>query len=355
VKKLYIDKRPIEWDYYQQFGGNYQITIEATEDEINKLNELNNIFVSYNLDFQDFEFGLEILKRDADFKAYLYDYQIEEYFKAFRILKLQVIEQGGSKYNPLTAPLRDGNKISINSNYIHTELNLEKETFFDALRNDNHRVNECWLNAITELYGDTVLGSNRREVLTREKLLTLIGKDEETIKNGCSIDDVMPFFEKFAIPIRIYNDVSKCIFKYDPLKRNFHFRVFYGLIKDNHIYTMNYNLKELEQVEHKKSEESQASSNYFIAKEDIKKTYIMIDTIDNIIEIIKSSSEAKETQIINFKSMSKKDKIAYQRAKQDLKDKTIYDLIYKTNDLNGLLYEIKKLAMNLKSNILLEL
>ena len=68
----------------------------------------------------------------------------------------------------------------------------------------------------------------------------------------------------------------------------------------------------------------------------------MIDTIDNIIEIIKSSSDAKETQIIDFKSMSKKDKIAYQRARQDLKDKTIYDLIYKTNDLNGLVYEIKK-------------
>ena len=88
--------------------------------------------------------GSEMCIRDS-FKAYLYDYHIEEYFKAFRILKLQVIEQGGSKYNPLAAPLRDGNKSSINSDYIHTELNLEKETFFDALRNDNHRVNECWL------------------------------------------------------------------------------------------------------------------------------------------------------------------------------------------------------------------
>ena len=68
------------------------------------------------------------------------------------------------------------------------------------------------------------------------------------------------------------------------------------------------NLKELEQIENEKTKKSQASSNYFIAKEDIKKTYIMIDTIDNIIEIIKSSSEAKETQIINFKSMSNKAK-----------------------------------------------
>lgn len=67
VKKLYIDKRPIEWDCYQQVGGNYQITIEATEDEINKLYELNNIFVSYNLDFEDFEFSLEILKRECRF------------------------------------------------------------------------------------------------------------------------------------------------------------------------------------------------------------------------------------------------------------------------------------------------
>ena len=31
-----------------------------------------------------------------------------------------------------------------------------------------------------------------------------------------------------------------------------------------------------------------------------------------------------------------------QRAKQDLKDKLVYNLIYKTNDLNGLVYEIKK-------------
>ena len=53
-----------------------------------------------------------------------------------------------------------------------------------------------------------MLGSNRREVLTREKVLTLIGKDEETIKNCCSIDDVKPSVETFAIPGHIYNDVS---------------------------------------------------------------------------------------------------------------------------------------------------
>jgi hypothetical protein len=61
-----------------------------------------------------------------------------------------------------------------------------------------------------------VLGSNRREVLSREKLLELIGKTEESVRDGCSLPDVIPFFHKFRIPIRLYDYLFKCIFKYDP-------------------------------------------------------------------------------------------------------------------------------------------
>ena len=55
-----------------------------------------------------------------------------------------------------------------------------REKNIDAMKIENRRDNECCLNPLTDYYGDTVLGSNRREVLSREKLLELIGKAEET-------------------------------------------------------------------------------------------------------------------------------------------------------------------------------
>ena len=214
------------------------------------------------------------------------------------------------------------------------------------LTNVGLRANECWLDALTYYYGDTVLASNRREVLTRERLLELLGKTEETIGNGCSISDVMPFFHKFRIPIRIYSSPFKCISKYEPENRNPHFKVFFGLVKDMHIYTMNFNLKELEQHGNIKPLELQASSNYFTSENkqsDINPpTYTMIDTLDDLLKILWKAVYSKEIQIQQFTKMSKKDKTEYQKAKQDTKEKHVFHLVYKTNNLNMLAYEIKK-------------
>ena len=72
-------------------------------------------------------------------------------------------------------------------------LILREKKLFDAMKIENRRDNECWLNALTDYYGDTVLGSNRREVLSRDRLLKMIGKTEENVKDGCSLPDVIPF------------------------------------------------------------------------------------------------------------------------------------------------------------------
>ena len=55
---------------------------------------------------------------------------------------------------------------------------------------ENRRDDECWLNALADYYGDTVLG---REVFSRERLLKLIGVTEENVKDGCSLPNVIPF------------------------------------------------------------------------------------------------------------------------------------------------------------------
>ena len=326
---------------WAQIGSVYQITISVNESDIQTLYTLLNDFVTAGTD--EFKEGMYYFRRDDTFKDQ-YDI-IEPYTDAFKIIKITPVENSKSKYNPLKAPLRDGNKISINSRYVHTELNLKRKHFIDAMKTGNGRENECWLNALTDYYGDTVLGSNRREVLSREKLLELIGKTEENVKDGCSLPDVMPFFHKSRIPIRIYNEFSKCIFKYDPETPNTHFRVFHGSIKDNHIYTMNYNLKQLEQQGTTKPLELPASSNYITADtktNDTQATYTMLNNLDDLLTIIKHAIETKDIQIEHYTTMSKKDRTAYEKAKQDAKDKVIFNLIYKTNNLNELTYQIKK-------------
>ena len=74
-----------------------------------------------------------------------------------------------------------------------------KNTFRQALENKKYKLNECWLNTIYDHYHDTLLNPNRsqRYVVTREKILNIINRTEETIKDGLTIDDILPFFPTF--------------------------------------------------------------------------------------------------------------------------------------------------------------
>ena len=107
--------------------------------------------------------------------------------------------------------------------------------------------NECWLNTLQDVYGDTLMSSKKREVVNRAKILEVIGKTEETVKDGVSVQDVMPFFEKYNLQLRVYDEYMKLIFKYDPVKRDHNNKALYCMVKEDHVYTLNNNLKELQQ------------------------------------------------------------------------------------------------------------
>ena len=93
-----------------------------------------------------------------------------------------------------------------------------KNTFRQALEKKNYRRNECWLNTLYDHYHDTLLNPNRsqRYVVTREKILNIINRTEETIKDGLTIDDILPFFQHFNLRLRVFDLFYKMIFKYEP-------------------------------------------------------------------------------------------------------------------------------------------
>ena len=86
--------------------------------------------------------------------------------------------------------------------------------------------------------------------MTRDKVLKLMNLNEEEFKeNGASVEDMERVFEEFKLTVRLYNCIGQKIYTYDPDKKNKNVNVLFGLMKGNHIYTMNDNIKSIAQRE----------------------------------------------------------------------------------------------------------
>ena len=133
----------------------------------------------------------------------------------------------------------------------------------------------------------------RQEPLTRKELLHAIGKTEETIKKGLSIDEMIPIFVKYRLSLRVYDYKTNLIFKYDPHIRNKHQKVMYVLQHDAHIYTMNHNLKQLAQrleQEHKINVHVSSDYTFQFQEDDEDVSYKMIQHVDDILDILRETT-----------------------------------------------------------------
>ena len=86
----------------------------------------------------------------------------KSYITAIKFISVDTLEDGGREYNPLDEGLMDATNISCNFKYIETKINLEEKTFFEAIKNKTYKDNECWINSITDFYGDTLMNNKER-------------------------------------------------------------------------------------------------------------------------------------------------------------------------------------------------
>ena len=75
----------------------------------------------------------------------------ESYINAIYISRSERIKKRRSSYNPLDEDLRDATKQSIYYRYIETNLNMNVDTFKEAIENKNYTKNECWINSIYDV------------------------------------------------------------------------------------------------------------------------------------------------------------------------------------------------------------
>jgi hypothetical protein len=185
--------------------------------------------------------------------AHLMDSTGDSYLEAIYVVNLTASDWGdeGSKsleFDPKRIKNKSGDKIAAYYRCTTTELDLTANTFKDGIAKTHYVKDECFLKSIYDFYKDNLLSATKqRNVIARTILLQTIGKTEEGVKQGLSIEDVLPFFVKYRLQLRVFDNFYKMIHKYDPPTRNHHNKAMFCMVTDGHAYTLNHQQKRLEQ------------------------------------------------------------------------------------------------------------
>ena len=136
--------------------------------------------------------------------------------------------------------------------------------------------------------------------LTREKVLKLMNKTEEEFKdNGASVEDMKAVFEEFRLSVRLFNCLGRRVFTFDPEKQNRNNAVLYGMIKGNHIYTMNDNIISIAHKEIKEDMRLNASTDFRLNSKEEPVKYEMFNGVDDIMKILKNNEDADELNLVS--------------------------------------------------------
>ena len=250
-----------------------------------------------------------IMRTDTEFQRMMGG-DVYEYADAIRIESIEDVSDVGAQDMDIREErLRDGSNMSIYHRYIETEIDGEYHTIKEALQNRMYRENECWINALNDHYEGSELMRQKRgklaKTLSREKVLELMNMtEEEFIEKGASINQMEVVFKHFNIPTRLYNFCNQLIYSYDPPKNSTNVRNknFTALVKNNHIYTINFDLNSLSKKAEVETFEFNISQNYYIS--DIEKP-LKYKAFDNVDELLKMTDEDKYNLIQIDNDMAK--------------------------------------------------
>ena len=220
----------------QFYIGSFDLRVSADDEEF--LKKVENHMMRRggtieSMEASEFKRLTSILKSKNVVFAHLMDSTGDSYLEAVYVMNLtaSTFNDAGSKrleFDPKRIKNKCGDKVAAYYRYTTTELDLTASTFKDALAKTHYVRDECFLNSIYDFYKDNLLSATKqRNVITREVLLTTIGKTKAEVKQGLSIEDVLPFFVQFRLQLRVFDKFYKLVHKYDPPNRNHHNKTMY--------------------------------------------------------------------------------------------------------------------------------
>ena len=168
--------------------------------------------------------------------AHLMDSTGDSYLAGLYMMKISDTDSTNTAFEPKKAKNKDTDKMAAFYRFTTTEVDLEASTFKQAISNQKYAKDECFLNSIYDFYRENLLKADgKRNAITRESMLKTISKTEQNVKDGLSIEDMLPFFVKHRLVLRVFDKLCKVIFKYDPPSRSHHNKAMYCMISDGHV------------------------------------------------------------------------------------------------------------------------
>ena len=241
---------------------------------------------------------IQLLNTDDEFRD-MFDTLTEHYdkFACIKIKSVELVDKDGKHFDIMTENLTDASNVSIFHNYISTPMRMEASTIKEAIMKGHYIEGLCWANALMDFYGDTIMSETCRKRLTIERIKEIIGKNDFDVA-GASIMDMEKIFKVYGIQVRIFNFCNQLIYKHDPEKRNHKLKTFYAMVKNNHIYVLNHDLKSIQQKQiETKIPVVRASPDYYIKEVEEPPQYKMIRDVDEIPKI-KVEKDLNEVNLI---------------------------------------------------------
>ena len=251
---------------------------------------------------KEFDEIMDIMRRDKEFDKFEKEL-MEHYNNLFDAIKIQQVEKiskSGEKFDIMKENLTDGiQHVSMYHRYIYTDLNSNLTTLKQAIENSTHVENQCWINSLSDFYKDTLIDYGKRNQLTREKIIEIIG-GSDFYSNGASIEEMDKVFKAFKIPARIYNSFNKLIYKHEPEHNKRRIKPFYAIVKNSYIYTIDNGLKS---IEHKQNEEEErplvkASTDYHLNEKEEPPEFKMFRDTHDILKMVSNDKEPKTIHLV---------------------------------------------------------
>ena len=220
----------------------------------------------------------------------------------FKITTVELVNKAGEKFNIMTENLTNAVNVSIYRRYVHTPVATSAQTVREAIEKGHHIDNECWINVLSDFYADTIMNERTRNRLTREKVIETIGRDGFSQK-GASIQEMEAVFKTYGLQVRIFDFLNKLIYKYDPPKRNHNIETLYAMVKNNHIYALNHDLKNLQQKQDCAMGVVRASPDYYLNEKEEPPKFRMIQYLNDILNLEVEEGENEVYVVPEFNNL----------------------------------------------------
>lgn len=202
-----------------------------------------------------------------------------------------------------------GDVKKICNHYINYDVNINATTFGDLFVErfnteyvmKNQKPESCFVNCIVDTFHDAFEkkkedGKRRYKELTYDSLCDILDITERDQNIGLSVKESEPFFEKYKLGLDVLSPVSKMLYSYRPDKLNNKIspNVLRILVYNRHIYKMNDNVKEFDQIKENMMDDItniKVSEHYHIRKKNDEENSYSIASLDDVVKTIQETDK----------------------------------------------------------------